>query len=772
VRRRAPALALAVLSLAAGGLAGCGGAPPDDLGARVDRVLIVSLPGVDWADVRGADLPHLDRFVRRAAIADMSTRVGRRPADLADAYLSMGAGTRAVAPAVDPTVALGPDDRFGGEPAADVVGRRLGDVPPGIAYLGVGPATDANADSAFGADVGALGHRLAAAGVDRAVVANGDTGEAALDHDTLPGDTYGRSAAALLMGRDGVVPGGEVGRGLLAADPTAPFGRRLDRSRVLRAVDGAWDGGGRSVVLVEASDLSRAAAYRSSAGAGPRREMRDRALADADALLGDLLTRVDPAHDAVIVLSPVAPPGQPFLGIAAVQAPGVDGGLLQSATTRRAGYVQLADVAPTVLSLLGAPTPDDMEGRSFAVGESGGSAAARTGRLADAADAAAFRDATMPVVVTTVIVGLVLLALAVTLRGRLGPRAPGVLAALAYGALGVVPGTYLVGAIGPVRANLLAQTLVILAIAAAVAAVCLRVERRRPGLGAVVAVGAIVALVAVDILVGAPLQLNTTFGYSVAVAGRFTGLGNLAFALFGSAAIVLAALIADRYGARGVRWAMALLAAVVVVEGLPMLGADVGGVLAMVPAFGVTALVLAGRRVRLRHLVGLAALAAGVLVVFALVDLARPAEVHTHLARLVDDALDGRWRPLGRNLGRRWRASLGDARVAGWLAVTALVAGTTAYVTAGRTAAGDRVRRLLSDRPTRAAAAGLAVLAVLGLVANDSSFAVPSTMLIVIGPAVMLRVLAGATAAPTPAKPTTPGPPPTSPTRVPEAVGA
>jgi hypothetical protein len=313
---------------------------------------------------------------------------------------------------------------------------------------------------------------------------------------------------------------------------------------------------------------------------------------------------------------------------------------------------------------------------------------------------------------------------------------------------------------------------VILAIAAAVAAVCLRVERRRPGLGAVVAVGAIVALVAVDILVGAPLQLNTTFGYSVAVAGRFTGLGNLAFALFGSAAIVLAALIADRDGARGVRWAMALLAAVVVVEGLPMLGADVGGVLAMVPAFGVTALVLAGRRVRLRHLVGLAALAAGVLVVFALVDLARPAEVHTHLARLVDDALDGRWRPLGRNLGRRWRASLGDARVAGWLAVTALVAGTTAYVTAGRSAAGDRVRRLLSDRPTRAAAAGLAVLAVLGLVANDSSFAVPSTMLIVIGPAVMLRVLAGATAAPTPAKPTTPGPPPTSPTRVPEAVGA
>lgn len=766
MRRRAAALAVVAVAGIAG-LAGCGG-PPADLEARVDRVLIVSLPGVDWADVRGADLPNLDRFVRSAAIADISTRIGRRPANLADAYLSLGAGTRAVAPAMDPAVALGPDDRFGGVPAADVVARRLGAVPPGIAYLPAGSAADANADSAYGAEVGRLGDRLAAAGVDRAVVANGDTGEGDLDRGPAPGTAYGRAAAAMLMRRDGVVPGGEVSRRLLVGDPTAPFGRRLDPARVLRAVDAAWDGGGRTVVLVEDSDLSRAAAYRPAAGPGPRRDMRARALADADALLGDLLTRVDPAHDAVIVLSPVAPPGRPFLGIAAVRAPGVAGGLLQSATTRRAGYVQLADVAPTVLALVGAPAPDEMEGRSFAVGEAGGSATARTARLAHAADAAAFRDATMPVVVTTIIVALVLLALAVTLRGRLGPRAPGVLAALAYGALGVVPGTYLVGAVGPVRANLPAQTAVILAIAAGLAAACVGVERQRPGLGPLVGVGGIVAVVGLDILAGAPLQLNTTFGYSVAVAGRFTGLGNLAFALFGSAAIVLAALVADRYGARGGRWAIALLAAVVLVEGLPMLGADVGGVLAMVPAFGVTALILAGRRIRVREVAALVVATAAVLVVCALIDLARPAEVQTHLARTVGDALDGRWSPLGRNLDRRWRASLGDAAVAGWLAVAALTVGTVAYVALARTGAGDRVRRLLADRPTRAAAAGLAVLAAVGLVANDSSFAVPSTMLIVIGPAVMLRVLSGAAA---PVAPAAPARRPGSTTRVAEVVG-
>jgi hypothetical protein len=250
--------------------------------------------------------------------------------------------------------------------------------------------------------------------------------------------------------------------------------------------------------------------------------------------------------------------------------------------------------------------------------------------------------------------------------------------------------------------------------------------------------------VAIDLTVGAPLQVNTAFGYSVAVAGRFVGLGNLAFALFGSAAIVLAALVVDRAGSGALRLALALLGIVVLLEGLPMLGADVGGVVSMVPAFGVTALLLSGRRVGSREVVALAMATAATLLAFAFIDVARPDEVHTHLARFAEQVVDGRWSTIFKSIGRRWQASLGGAEVAGWITVAALMVAAGVYaalVVTGR--AGPRAPAQERHRPTVAAAAGLAVLGTIGLVANDSSVAVPMTMLIVVVPVLVVRTVEG-----------------------------
>ncbi|MGH9228175.1 MAG: hypothetical protein ACRD07_05470 [Acidimicrobiales bacterium] len=741
--RRAPAIAVIVVLAS---LAGCGAGGGDASPEPVDRVLVVSLPGVGWADVEDADLPNLEAFVEDAAIGALSTRIGRHDASTTEAYLTLGAGTRAIAPRVDVAVAVDRDETYGGVPTAEILERRLGYVPAGIAYLGMGAAVDANDNSAFGAEVGTLGDALSDAGVDRAVIANADAVEGFVSDEPPPDGSFARGAATALIDSEGIVPGGTVGRSLLADDPDAPFGHRLDPAQVLAAFDRTWGGGDRysprrSVVLVEASDLSRTDAYGPRATGEQRRSLRTRALADADTLLGRVLERVDPGRDAVIVLSPVASASSPGLGLVALRGPGVEPELLRSATTRRNGYVQLADVAPTILSLLGEEPPDTVEGRAFQV--RGGSGGERIGRLTDAADQADFRDGVLPAVVTVIVTALVALALATWQRQRLGPRPRSVLAAAAFGVLGAVPATFLVGRIEAVGTDTGRYIAALVGITAVLAAAAVWVERRWPGLGVTVGVAAIVTAIGVDVARGAPLQVNTVFGYSVAVAGRFVGLGNLAFALFGSATILLAALIVDRTGRRGLGVAIGLLAVVLLLEGLPMLGADVGGVVSMVPAFGVTALLLASpRRIGWREVVALILATGAALLAFAFIDAARPEDVQTHLARLADHVLAGRWATFFKSLGRRWEASLGGAELAAWFTVGALVVAAGAYAALaalGRIGPGapDRERH----RPTVAAAAGLAVLAIIGLVANDSSVAVPLTMFIVIVPVVALRAV-------------------------------
>lgn len=730
--RRAGALALVALALA--GLAsGCSEDRVTQPGpAR--RVLIVTMPGVTWSDVSAATTPNLEALVGRSAIGDVSTRIGTFRQSTTAAYLTLGAGTRSVVPDVDTGVALNPGEVHGGVPASELVHRRTGRAVEGIAYIPVGATMEANADSPFDSEPGTLGQALSDAGVSRAVVANADAAEGFVSDEPPPEGAYKRSAATALMDRNGVVPQGNVGRDLLRLDPAAPFGRRLEQAAVVRTFDETWSQPGRSVVLVEASDLSRAAAYASRASAPQQAALQAQALADSDELLGKLLEAVDPKTDAVLVLAPTAPGG---LGIAALQAPDVDGGMVRSASTRRKGYVYLADVAPTVLELLGEAAPDGIEGTPMDAVPARGDRVAQLERQAEAAQVRASR---LPLVVTLVIAALLVLAVAVALGDRLPARLRPSIRPLSFAALGVVPGTFLASLVPATRTSALVYALVVLGVAAVVAVVSSSVDRRSPGVGGLVAVGSVLLLVVADLLAGAPLQVNSIFGYSMAVAGRFTGLGNLAFALFASAGVCFAVLAHDRFGARAQPWIGACLVAVVLFEGLPMLGADVGGVLSVVPAFALTYLILRGRTIGWRELVACGLLAVAVVVLLGLLDSSQAASSQTHLARIGQHLAAGRLGSVGTILWRRVHASFGGSAVLVWLLCLSLVAAALlqAGAVARKLVGPDAPRRSRSPE-TVALAVGLGALALVGLVVNDSSIAVPATMLIVIVPVLILR---------------------------------
>jgi hypothetical protein len=587
-----------------------------------------------------------------------------------------------------------------------------------------------------------LGDALAAGGVQRAVVANADWVDE-LDRVGPTGDVslLHREAVALLMGSDGSVPDGEVSRTLLRGDPALPFGVGLDPvlvdAAVARALDDAGDG--QVVVTVEASDLRREARYRRLVTPSEQRSIRRRALQDADALIALVSARLDPDRDALVVVGIPTSPSRPELGVALLWGLGTEPGLLRSATTGRDGYVQLADVAPALLDLVGLDHPEDIEGRPFTVTPGAGDGRVR--QLGSDVVEAAFRDATVPVVTVAFIACLAVLLAFTRPWSPAGPRRRRAVRFGAYAILGAAAGTFLAGISWLSPASGLPYAVTIVGIGVVIGAVALLIDEARPGEGVLAALASVLLVIGIDVLAGATLQVNTVFGYSVAVAGRFVGLGNLAFALFSAAGLLAAALLAERFGRRGRIAAAILLVAVVVIDGLPHLGADVGGSLAMVPAFGATLVVLHGRRVGLAQLVALGAAGGVALLLFALLDLARPAEDQTHLARFARSVLDGEWAGLAGSLGRRLQASFGSYQTVAWAAIVAGLAVTALYVLLR-----DRGRwptPAWRDRwpvPLLAAVTGLAILAVLGWTANDSSGAVSATMLIVVVPVLVDRL--------------------------------
>ena len=183
-------------------------------------------------------------------------------------------------------------------------------------------------------------------------------------------------------------------------------------------------------------------------------------------------------------------------------------------------------------------------------------------------------------------------------------------------------------------------------------------------------------------VLGAPLQLNTVFGYSPTVGGRFAGMGNLAYGQFAGAAFILCGLLSRRLAGRSVATVVAfgVLLLAIVIDGMPIWGADVGGVLAFVPAVGVTAAKLLGHRIRWRSVLvwGGAALAA--VAVFAAIDLSRPADSRTHLGRLVESVGDKGFGALETVVTRKLGANLGVITSSVWTAMVPIAFGFIVYL--------------------------------------------------------------------------------------------
>jgi hypothetical protein len=692
------------------------------------RAVVFTLPGVTWSDVERWKPPNLLRAVGLGSAGSVSVRTISSRTSYASGFATLGAGSRL-------------DGGFvSGGPAEQVPSASL--FRTGTRVAGLSELRERAAEAGYNAHAGALGSAL---GAPLLAIGNDDPG--------LPVPTparFGRWPLYAAMNRSGVVDAEATGPELLERDAGAPFGVRTDRRAIARAFDLARRNFPCASVVMDHGDLARADRWGVTVSAAVPGERRDALLA-ADDLLGRVLDGLEARRDLLLIVSPTSPwwARDVHLGVAVAVGPGYSPDhTLVSASTRRRGIVTLPDVAPTVLQHLGRPRPPSMNGRSFTDVTSPSPDRLHAAIALDRESIFVGRvqgPISSTFIVFQVLVYLATIAL-LSWRERGGSRASGgpLETGLELAALAIVaffPSSYLVGALDGHTLGVVGFSLTLVSLDAALVAAA-SLAARGPLERLLVLAAATVLVILVDLVLGARLELNTVFGYSPIVAGRFAGIGNTGFAALGAAAALSGALLVHRWGAgrRPLAAVGALFVLVVFFDGAPQLGSDVGGVIALVPGFAITWVLLSGRRPSLR-LVALTIVGSLLLLgAFLVLDLSRPPDAQTHLARLFEDVRSRGPDVLADTVRRKAEANLRVFRTTIWTYFVPPALGVLAWLLFRPR---GRWHRLAVTYPRlRAGLVGGLVLALLGFGLNDSGIVIPAVILSFLVPMAMMVHLA------------------------------
>lgn len=700
------------------------GAPLDQ---RVRHVVILGVPHLGFDDLGTGTMPNLDHLVASGAAGMMTVATGGG-SNAAAVYGTLGAGDQVSVPSTPGQVA----DRHTqveGSPAIDVLERRSGRRPAGrVLVLGMPAARRSNA-TRVNSLPGGLGYALRTAGLGTAVIANSDTIDG---NGQLVPDAPAAWAAA---SSSGAVTRGTVSRGLTRPDPTWPFGMRADTAAFTRAFEQV--AAASSLVVVDTGDTDRAAAYAPGMLPTQADAARLRALAATDQVLGSLRRHLQP-DTMLIVLSTSPPTGQAQLLPVVLSGSGIPAGRLESPSTSRRGLVTLTDVAPTVLSVLGTPVPPTMIGQPLRVTPG----SADIGALRSANDAVVARGRAYPGFLRSFIwIQIIVYVLAaVALLQRATPEGAKRFLRFVLVSVSLVPIlTFVLRGVPPVASLGGPAVVVLYAVAAFVG--WLIHDRGRTPWGPLVAVCAVnFVLLSCDLALRAPLQEASLLGYSPTTAARFTGIGNATYGILAASVLILMGWIVGRAARPRDAWWVALAVGIIgiAVDGAPWLGSDVGGILSLVPAVAILALLLWGRRIDWKMIVFPVVAAVAMLGAVIAYEAFQPFAGRDHIGRFFLGGGEG-----GTSSTTVFRKIAVNMSLFGSSTWTRLVIIVPLFVAVlylfGR--CWDVVAPRGSWR--RHTLTSLAIVAVLGYAVNDSGVLAAALVFVYLGPFVALPALAG-----------------------------
>lgn len=464
-----------------------------------------------------------------------------------------------------------------------------------------------------------------------------------------------------------------------------------------------------------------------------------------DAALGKVLKKV-PKDATVVVTGHADDDTSESARSVMVAGPDVQRGLLRSSKTRQAGLLQGTDLTALLMrGGTGAHEDATYEARLPVVQPEED--------MVGAVDhvrgiSSALRDEhrlVAPFFYTYVIVTLAVAALGCLLWRR-SPRAGRRLFAALGAWTGAVPiSSFLIGLVPWWEATRPEIALVggVLGLAAGLAAVALLGPWRRWVAGPAVFLAATTAVViALDVTHSSRLQLISLMGLQPIYGGRYFGMGNVAYALYASSALLLTALLAGRWIQRGrprlaAATVVVLGACTLIIDGHPSWGADAGGPLALFPAFAYLALNAGGIKVTWQRILAVGGVALILVGGLGYLDYLRPKEYRTHIGDFVAGFLDsGSTGALQRNIKLNF-----EMLTSQWINLfVPVLLGLTMYALMRPD---SRIGRPLAHltRRVRFLGHGLAAVTIcwlIGFCTNDSGTAIPPSGMVVIIPLVIL----------------------------------
>jgi hypothetical protein len=694
-------------------------------------IVVIGTGGLSWSDVSARATPALWSLLRDGATATLTVRAVHANTCPVDGWLTLSAGEQASGS----RVGAGLDSSDGARPACQALPERMtaGMVPAWNAYV------QAAAASSFDASLGLLGDQVASHG--GCIQAVG------------PGAALGAARANGIVDRYQPYDASTLAVALAACPATL-----IDVGPV------------RDPAEVDPQDAQRPTTTRAQQ------------VAAVDARVGAVL-KAAPSGTDVLVASLADAGVTERLRLVAVTGPRFGAGTLRSSSTRQNGLVQLADLTPTILEHLGIQRPPSLGGAPLQfVPSDGNSEQSATQRLRALLD---YDQASHEVhgLVEPFFYGWALLQLALYLSAALlwrrgwgslprhGSRAMpqrtqllGITRRVAIVAATVPVSTFLANLLPWWRFSVPLVSVVasVAFFAAAISALALLGPWRRRMFGPLIVVCVVTMVVlAADMMTGSRLQLSSLMGLQPVVAGRFYGMGNVTFALFATATLLLCTAVGNHLVTVGQpRIAATAVAAIglvaVIVDASPSWGSDLGGPPALLP--GVILLVLTILQIKLtwRRWLAISGGIGAFLILLSLLDWLRPAESRSHLGRFAQTAFDGgAWdiidRKLVQNLSLLFDYPLSLLIPAGLVVLAYILARPTSRPAAPLRQSFQRVPLL---RPGLVA---VLVMWVIGFALNDSGTAIPAvggSLAIPLVIAIALRTLEDATFA-EPAEPAT-----------------